>query len=288
MITLSPPAKINWSLYILGKRDDGYHNIISLMQCIDLYDTVTLVPSSALELHTDMEIPVERNLVFRAALALREAAGTDQGACIHLKKAIPSGAGLGGGSSDAAYALIGLNRLWGLKLGTDTLRRIGASLGSDVPFFFHSPAALAQGRGEMLMPRHISVPRTLLLIKPEDSVPTAWAYKAVAESRHTVSDLSHLTNNEEKLNNIKLIIDALNNGSLSLLRSLLHNDFERVVIEKHPVIGEIKERLLAAGALAALVSGSGSAVFGLFEDKESADKASGLFLSFWNRVVNTL
>jgi 4-diphosphocytidyl-2-C-methyl-D-erythritol kinase len=288
MITLSPPAKINWSLYILGKRDDGYHNIISLMQCIDLHDTITLVPSSALELHTDMEIPVEQNLVFRAALALREAAGTDQGACIHLKKVIPSGAGLGGGSSDAAYALIGLNRLWGLKLGTDTLRRIGTSLGSDVPFFFDSPAALAQGRGEMLNPRHISVPRTLLLIKPEASVPTAWAYKAVADARRTMSDLSHLTNNEEKLNNIKLIIDALNNGSLSLLRSLLHNDFERVVIEKHPVIGEIKERLLSAGALAALLSGSGSAVFGLFENKESADKASRLFLSFWNRVVKTL
>jgi len=163
MITLSPPAKINWSLYVLGKRDDGYHNIISLMQCVDLHDTITLQPSAAIELHTDMKIPAEQNLVFKAALALREAAGTTLGARIHLKKDIPSGAGLGGGSSDAAYALIGLNRLWGLELETDTLKRIGASLGSDVPFFFDSPAALAQGRGEMLFPEHISGSLKLLL-----------------------------------------------------------------------------------------------------------------------------
>jgi 4-diphosphocytidyl-2-C-methyl-D-erythritol kinase len=288
MITLSPPAKINWSLYVLGKRDDGYHNIISLMQCVDLHDTITLQPSAAIELHTDMKIPAEQNLVFKAALALREAVGTTLGARIHLKKDIPSGAGLGGGSSDAAYALIGLNRLWGLELETDTLRRIGASLGSDVPFFFDSPAALAQGRGEMLFPEHISRSLKLLLIKPEASIPTAWAYKVLADLRGPESTVSYLTNTEEKLNNIKLIVEVLNNGPLSLLRSLLHNDFERVVIEKHPVIGEIKERLLAAGASAALLSGSGSAVFGLFEDKASADQASHLFLPFWNRVVSTL
>jgi 4-diphosphocytidyl-2-C-methyl-D-erythritol kinase len=288
MITLNPPAKINWSLYVLGQRSDGYHNIISLMQCIGLYDTITIRPSSVIELHTDMKMPAEQNLVFKAALALREVAGTAQGAQIHLKKGIPSGAGLGGGSSDAAYALIGLNRMWGLKLGTDTLKRIGGSLGSDVPFFLDNPASLAQGRGEILVPQHIFGPRTLLLIKPEASIPTAWAYKALADSRRTESAIPDLTNTEEKLNNIKLIVEALNSGSLSLLRSLLHNDFEGVVIEKHPVIGEIKERLLAAGALAALLSGSGSSVFGLFEDKESADQASHLFLSFWNRVVNTL
>jgi len=288
MITLTPPAKINWSLYVLDKRDDGYHNIISLMQCIDLHDTITLVPSSAVELYSDMKIPAEQNLIFKAALALREVAGTAQGAQISLTKEIPSGAGLGGGSSDAAYALIGLNRLWGLKLETDVLKRIGVALGSDVPFFFDSPAALAQGRGEMLCPEHISSSRTLLLIKPGASIPTAWAYEAMAELRGTKSTISDLTNTEEKLNNIKLIVEVLNNGPLSLLRSLLHNDFEKVVMGKHPVIGEIKERLLAAGASAALLSGSGSAVFGLFEDRESAHRASQLFSPYWNRVVNTL
>jgi len=288
MITLNPPAKINWSLYVLGKRDDGYHNILSLMQCVDLHDTITLGSSSALELYSDMTIPAEQNLVFKAALALRETVGTGQGARIVLKKKIPSGAGLGGGSSDAAYTLIGLNRLWGLKLETDVLKRIGCALGSDVPFFFDCPAALAQGRGEMLFPQHISGSRTLLLIKPGASIPTDWAYKTMADIRGTQSTVSDLTNTEEKLNNIKLIVDVLNNGPLSLLRSLLHNDFERVVIEKHPVIGEIKERLLAAGASAALLSGSGSAVFGLFDNRESAYRASQLFLSFWNRVVHTL
>jgi 4-diphosphocytidyl-2-C-methyl-D-erythritol kinase len=288
MITLTPPAKINWSLYVLDKRDDGYHNIISLMQCIDLHDTITLGPSSTIELYSDMKIPAEQNLIFKAALALREVAGTAQGARIYLTKEIPSGAGLGGGSSDAAYALIGLNRLWGLKLETDVLKQIGVSLGSDVPFFFDSPSALAQGRGEMLCPEHISSSRTLLLIKPGASIPTAWAYEAMADLRGTKSTISDLTNTEEKLNNIKLIVEVLNNGPLSLLRSLLHNDFEKVVMGRHHVIGEIKERLLAAGASAALLSGSGSAVFGLFEDRESAHEASQLFSPYWNRVVNTL
>ena len=288
MITLNPPAKINWSLYVLGKRDDGCHEIISLMQRISLYDTLTIEKSSVIELEAEMNIPAAQNLVFKAAMTLRKAAGTSQGARIYLKKEIPSGAGLGGGSSDAAFALKGLNRLWGLNWETNRLKQIGSSLGSDVAFFFDSPAALIRGRGEKLIPAHMTAGRTLLIVKPEAPIPTSWAYKQLADARSAESSIPDLTNIDEKLNNIKLIIRVLNEGQLSLIRPLLHNDFERIAIEAHPVIGDLREKLYAAGASAALLSGSGSAMFGLFEDRKSADMASRLFSACWNRVVDTL
>jgi 4-diphosphocytidyl-2-C-methyl-D-erythritol kinase len=288
MITLNPPAKINWSLYVLGKRDDDYHEIISLMQRISLYDTITIEKSSVIELNSEMDIPAEQNLVFKAAMALRKAADTSQGATIYLKKEIPSGAGLGGGSSDAAFALKGLNSLWGLNWETDRLQQIGASLGSDVPFFFDSPAALIRGRGDKLIPAHMTAGLTLLIVKPEAPIPTSWAYRQLADYRSAESTIPDLTNIDKKLNNIKLIIGALNEGQLSLIRPLLHNDFERIAIEMHPVIGDLREKLYAAGAYAALLSGSGSAMFGLFEDRKSADRASRLFSACWNRVVDTL
>jgi 4-diphosphocytidyl-2-C-methyl-D-erythritol kinase len=288
MIILKAPAKINWSLYVLDKRADSYHNILSLLQCIGLYDTLTFDHSSSIVLNTDMQVPVEQNLVFRAARALQKAAGTAEGAVISLNKGIPTGAGLGGGSSDAAFTLIGLNEMWKLGLDTSRLREIGATLGSDVPFFLGSPAAIASGRGELLFPEHISAGMTLLIIKPEASISTAKAYQAVSDSGNPRSNSRDLTNHEEKLNNIKLIVGTLNSGPITLLETLLHNDFELIAIEMHPVIGEIKRSLLKAGATAALLSGSGSAVFGLFATREDAIEASGLFSSYWNRVVETL
>jgi 4-diphosphocytidyl-2-C-methyl-D-erythritol kinase len=288
MITLKAPAKINWSLYVLDRREDGYHNILSLMQRVGLYDTLILRPSSSIELFSDLPVPAEKNLVFRSARALQEAAGVVKGAAISLEKEIPTGAGLGGGSSDAAFTLVGLNRLWELGLDTARLREIGAKLGSDVPFFIDSCAALVTGRGEILSPARISPGLTLLIVKPGESISTAAAYQAVADERKARNSCSDLTNQEEKLNNIKLIIGALNDGSFSLLGSLLRNDFERVAIEICPVISDIKERLVGAGAAAALLSGSGSAVFGLFESRADAVKASALFSLYWNRVAATL
>jgi 4-diphosphocytidyl-2-C-methyl-D-erythritol kinase len=288
MITFKAPAKINWSLYVLDKRTDGYHNILSLFQCIGLYDTLTFNNASSIELKTDIQIPVEQNLVFRAACALQNATGTAEGAVISLVKEIPAGAGLGGGSSDAAYTLMGLNQLWGLGLDNVRLREIGATLGSDVPFFLGTPASVAGGRGELLSSESIPAGVTLLIIKPEVSISTGKAYQAVSDSRSHGSNNRDLTNPEEKLNNIKLIVRTLNSGTVTRLDTLLHNDFERIAIAMHPVIGEIKRGLLEAGAAAALLSGSGSAVFGLFVTRECAIKASGLFSSYWNRIVETL
>jgi 4-diphosphocytidyl-2-C-methyl-D-erythritol kinase len=288
MITIKAPAKINWSLYVLDRRADGYHNIISLIQRIALYDTLRFELASDISLECGMKIPEDRNLVFRAARALKEASGTDRGAKIYLEKEIPEGAGLGGGSSDAAFTLIGLNELWETGLDIFRLREIGATLGSDIPFFIGSATAVAMGRGETLMPEHISSGLPLLIVKPEESISTAEAYRSVSDSRTAAGALSDLTNIEEKLNNIRLIIRALNDGPIGLLGSLLKNDFEGVAIQMRPVIGVIKDKLLRAGAAAAMLSGSGSAVFGLFETKDDAIRASGLFAQHWSRVTETL
>jgi 4-diphosphocytidyl-2-C-methyl-D-erythritol kinase len=288
MIKLKAPAKINWSLYVMDKREDGYHNIISLMQCVGLYDTLTFEHSASIEFNSEMRIAMKDNLVFRAAVALQHYTGTNKGAAISLTKKIPSGAGFGGGSSDAAFALMGLNELWKLGLDTKQLAEIGISLGSDVPFFFTSSAAIAMGRGEILFPERIPVTRSLLLVKPEASIPTAWAYQAVSGSRAGGQTISDLTNETEKLNNIKLIVRTLSDGPVSLLGPLLHNDFERVTIERHPVIGEIKAKMLGTGAVAAMLSGSGSALFGLFASRDDALKASDSFSYYWHAVVDTL
>ncbi|HMK60310.1 MAG TPA: 4-(cytidine 5'-diphospho)-2-C-methyl-D-erythritol kinase [Dissulfurispiraceae bacterium] len=287
MITLHAPAKINWSLYVLGKRNDGYHNILSLMQLIGLYDTITFEKAADIELHCDMHMPQEQNLVFRAAVLLKEQKHTALGAKITLQKEIPSGAGLGGGSSDAAYTLMGLNQLWGLGLKQQELMDLAISLGSDVPFFLAGSAAIVKGRGEVLHPVILLKAHSVLIVKPEVSVSTGWAYGMIDVSRINMDMVQNLTNNEEKLNNIKLIIRTLEDGHLHSLQMALHNDFEMAVFEKHPEIGEIKHKMLVAGAAAALMSGSGSAVFGLFETYEKAVETAALFPSFWNRIVGT-
>lgn len=294
MLILETPAKINWSLYVLNKREDGYYNVISLMHCIGLYDILTFEPSDKIELFADMDIPMEQNLVFRAAVAFQKHAGIKKGVKISLKKEIPSGAGLGGGSSDAACTLKGLNAFWGLEMPLSELKKIGAELGSDVPFFFDCPMAIAEGRGEILTPVKIGVPYTLLLIKPDLSISTSWAYDVFAAKRGTKAAENSLTRNIEltkmvdKLDNTKLIYKALEQGNTSFLGSRIYNDFEHIVIKTYAVIGFLKEKLLETGAILSMMSGSGSAVFGLFENRDKAVAASQHFSSYWNRVVETL
>lgn len=285
MFTVKAPAKINWSLYVLDERDDGYHNILTLMQCIGLYDSLTFEQAASIELVSGMDLPERQNIVFRAAEALRDYAGVRKGARIILVKDIPDGAGLGGGSSDAACALAGLDRLWGLGLGTDELCAIGSRLGSDVPFFFRGPLAIAGGRGEILTPLAVSRSYTVLLVKPPAAVSTGWAYGKLKASRAGGGELTKSVN---KINNIQLIYEALEEGNTVAVGSLAHNDFENAVMEEYPVIGILKEAMLERGAVFSTMSGSGSAVFGLFDDRAKALAASGHFSSCFNRVVETL
>ncbi len=284
MFTLKAPAKINWFLNVLGRRDDGYHNIVSVMQMIDLYDTLTFKKADSIIIECSEDIPLNKNLVYKAAILLREGCGVKNGACIRIKKAIPIGAGLGGGSSDAASALEGLNRLWGLGLSKGRLSKLSESIGSDIPFFFNSPIAIISGRGERVKALKAGRSFCLLLVKPNPSVSSRWAY----ENFNNGLVESGLTKNTAKGDNTKLFIKAIENGDLSVVSEGIFNDLEDAVFRRYPVIKRIKCMLLKTGALGAVMSGSGSTVFGLFKGSKDAIRASKAFTNHWNRVVRTL
>jgi 4-diphosphocytidyl-2-C-methyl-D-erythritol kinase len=274
---LEAPAKINWFLSVLNRRDDGYHNIVSLMQCIDLFDTLLFEESERLEVISDIpDLPAEKNLVFKAAVLMQAIAGVRAGARITLKKDIPLAAGLGGGSSDAACVLIGLNRLWGLNLNAENLRDMGAQLGSDVPFFIDDTFALVQGRGEIITSLGAAKEIPLLLVNPGISISAGWAYEALHVG---------LT---KKAVDIKLFCQSLERKDFGALRSLQINDLEQPVQKAYSEIGRIKELLFQQGAVMSAMSGSGSTVFGVFRTAEEAQKALPSMDRYWCRAVKTL
>lgn len=275
-ISLQAPAKINWFLSVLNKREDGYHNIISPMQCVDLFDELSFDEAEDIQVLSGLGIPSEENLVYKAAALLKSASLYKFGARIELKKNIPVAAGLGGGSSDAAYTLIGLNRLWGLNFDKGALMRLAAELGSDVPFFLGGPLALIEGRGEKVTELNTESSLVVLLVKPEVSVSTPWAYN------------SFKTRLTKKAVDIKLFCQALDGKNFAFLRDAAFNDLEDVVIKKYPVVGELKRILAQNGALFSLMSGSGSTVFGVFHTNEEAVRASKNLQGKWRMVVRTL
>jgi 4-diphosphocytidyl-2-C-methyl-D-erythritol kinase len=279
---LNAPAKINWFLSVLGKRKDGYHNISSLMQCISIYDNLTFEQADTIEVVSDLDIPPGDNLVYKAASFLKQYTSYKKGAKIALHKNIPVSAGLGGGSSDAAYTLSGLNRIWGLGLSNRELSTIGAEIGSDVPFFLNSSFAFVEGKGEKITPLKLNNPAiVLLLVKPSISVSTAWAYAYFDKL-----NIGELT---KKTVDIKLFCQAFLNRDLASLRATLNNDLEKVVIERYPVVGEIKEKLLKNGAIISLMTGSGPTVVGVFESKKAAlTAAEKLGFNNWCRVAETI
>jgi 4-diphosphocytidyl-2-C-methyl-D-erythritol kinase len=275
--SIDAPAKINWFLFITGRRSDGYHDIVSALQCVSLSDRLSFEDATELELISDFDIPASENLVFRAAVLLKRHVSYPGGARIVLEKNIPHAAGLGGGSSDAAYTLIGLNRLWGLGLGEDVLLDLGAQLGSDVPFFIGgAPLAVAEGRGERVRCLTTKSPVWVLLVKPDVAISAAWAYGA------------HGPELTKKTIDIKLFCRALDRKDFPSLRQMIGNDLERGVVEKYRVVAEIKSMLLENGAIIASMSGSGSAVFGVFASEGEASGASARMGEYWCRVVRTL
>jgi 4-diphosphocytidyl-2-C-methyl-D-erythritol kinase len=272
---LKAPAKINLFLLIEGRREDGYHNITSLMQRVSLYDTLTFEDFDEIAVASDLDLPVEDNLVFKAAKLLSEYSSCGRGARINLVKDIPSAAGLGGGSSDAATTLMGLNGLWGLGLDKKTLMLLGARLGSDVPFFLGPPFSLVGGRGEEVRPLKSESPFAVLLVKPDISISTAWAY----------SNYNKLT---KKMVDIKLFCQALDRKDFASLRRMAFNDLEDAVIHEYQVIDAIKRTLIESGAEISLMSGSGSTVFGVFSTHEKALKAAEKMGNYWCRAVSTI
>jgi 4-diphosphocytidyl-2-C-methyl-D-erythritol kinase len=258
--TLPAFAKINFFLEILGKRNDGFHELNTIFQTISLCDYLTFEPSNELILTCDVElVPTdETNLISKAAKALSERFDVKKGAKIHLQKNIPSPGGLGGGSSDCAVALLGLSKLWNLEISFDELVEIGAKLGSDVPFFFYGGTALGIGRGTEIKPLQDVENTKLLLITPNENVPTGEAFARLG--------LPRLTNSAEKS---KFIVCCEQGKTFDLRHCELKNDFEKTVFEIKPEIKRVKAKLLDIGASQALLSGSGASVFGIFDNENS-------------------
>jgi len=275
-ITLKAPAKINWFLSVCGKRSDGYHDIVTLMQSVALFDTLVFEDSGVIELVSDLRIPQEDNLVYKTALLMKKHWPCSRGVRITLAKEIPHAAGLGGGSSDAASTLLALNALWEINASTGELAEIGAEIGSDVPFFLTGNFSVCEGRGEKTIPLKTKRPVVMVLVKPDIEVSTAWAYGSLK---------TELT---KKSFDIKLFCQALDGKDFGLLRNMVFNDLEDAVVKNCHIIAEIKETLLRNGALIASMSGSGPTVFGVFRSEEEAEKASATFGNYWRRVVRTL
>ncbi len=259
-------AKINWHLRILGKRADGYHELITVLQTISLHDELTfnLRDDNTIALHCDdPQIPTDQtNLVVKAALALQRRVNVTHGAEINLLKRIPAKAGLGGGSSNAAVTLLALNTLWNCGLSVDELMTIGGSLGADVPFFLLGGTGLATGTGTTLSALPDGPRQCLVVVTPNAVVATANAYASL--------NAASLTTPES---------DSILSSSLAGLTSAdsrqwpLTNDFEKVIFEIEPEIERAKKALLEAGARGALLAGSGSSVFGVFDDETARGHA---------------
>jgi len=256
------PAKINLFLQILGKRPDGYHDLITLMCCIGLYDTVSLtfgVKDITVSCHHPVVPENETNVAFVAARLFFKTLKKNEGVKISIKKQIPVAAGLGGGSSNAAAVLLGLNRYYGYPFSTEELMSMGLSIGADVPFFIFQKPAIASGIGEKLEAYQNLKNLKILLVFPGFSVSTADVYKKLNLG---------LTKCEKKLKSFLL------NKQRFDPRYHLCNDLEAVTASEHPVIKTVKEALLNHGALGTLMTGSGPTIFGLFSDSNAASKAS--------------
>lgn len=268
-------AKINLALYITNKLPNGYHSLETIFAPIAWHDTLSFSPSPTIELTCSLSsIPTDTtNLCFKAAKLLQDTCQIGTGIRIHLEKSIPFGAGLGGGSSDAATVLLYLNRYWELNLPLAELSKIALTLGADVPYFLSMNAlAFAEGIGEKLTDLHCTFPYSLIVVFPNETVSTVWAYKNLR-----LSFPRQAPNCRDALKNL---IESGNPAFLNVFK----NDFEPLVESAFPIVKSLKETLLEHGAIKAMMSGSGSAVFGIFDDDV---RASACRESFSNRFPSS-
>jgi len=259
-------AKINLNLRVRGKRPDGYHEIDTVLQTITLHDTITLTVTDSPEIVLscdDRSLPTGAdNLIYRAAKALQARFAPSRGADIRLEKRIPTQAGLGGGSSDAAVTLLALTYLWGANVNDRELLELASGLGVDVPFFFFGGTARGLGTGTDLAPLHDAPGQFLLVLKPNASISTSNAYESLQARSLTSAEA-------------KTILSSSARGEISdsFDSKAFQNDFEPVVFELEPEIKRAQDALMKAGAEAALLAGSGSAVFGIFDSGDAQERA---------------
>lgn len=268
-------AKINWTLDIVGNRADGYHLLEMLMQPVTLSDEVELEKAGTVSLRLPGEKSLsadERNLAWRAASALKQATGYPGGASIVLRKRIPMGAGLGGGSADAAAVLFGLNQLWETGLSQPELERLGLSLGADVPFCLRGHLAMVGGVGEEISPLPHSPSVPLVIVQPCEGLSTGEVFRAY-----------HAAARVDRPNNAEAA-EALLSGDWPRLARSMGNALQGVSRAMRPEIGTAIDALYAAGARCAAMSGSGSAVFGAFETAGAADSAAAALHARWEKT----
>ena len=260
-IEMLAPAKVNLLLKITGQRIDGYHELVSVLVPVALYDKLKISKlERGLKVYwSGRELPKgQNNLVNRAAISFFEKTGIRKGAKITAIKKIPVSSGLGGGSSDAAATLKGLNQLWGNSLSSGDLERLALSLGADVPFFLLQRPSIARGIGEILQPMESFPSFWYVIVSPSLMVSTAWAYKRIK---------LQLTNKESQS------IVNFSKKAIFNIPELLSNDLEGVTLGKYPFLCSIKDSLIELGALGALMTGSGPSIFGLFDSSRKAYEA---------------
>lgn len=264
-IKLKAHAKINLGLDVVRRREDGYHEVRMIMQTIGLYDKLTInrTNNSSIVMNTNLHyLPTdENNLVYKAVSLIRKEYHIEQGVYINLEKKIPVAAGMAGGSTDAATALYGLNRLFDLNLKKRELMKLGLRLGADVPYCILRGTALSEGIGEVLTPLPPFPACQVLIVKPGISVSTRYVY----ENLKLDADTGHP--------DIDGIITCIKDKDLNGAAGLFGNVLETVTEKEYPVIKEIKGKMYECGAVGSLMSGSGPAVFGLFDDLKKAEKA---------------
>ncbi|MEW6509324.1 MAG: 4-(cytidine 5'-diphospho)-2-C-methyl-D-erythritol kinase [Bacteroidota bacterium] len=268
-------AKINLGLRVLRKRPDGYHDIETVLHRIHLFDEITLRPAPEIRVDsTDPTAPGDpSNTCYRAAMVFKEHFGVQEGVHCRVSKRIPVGAGLGGGSSDAASVLRALPGLWGVPAGERLLRELALRVGADVPYFLGEGTAVAQGRGEQLQHFRFDVPYAICVCYPNIHVSTAWAYARVTARERTDGSLR------------AAVTEGMTDHAL--LAEALANDFEPVVTAEYPEVAELKHAFLARGAVAAAMSGSGSSVYGLFRDSDAAEGIAREFRAKGYRAFET-
>jgi 4-diphosphocytidyl-2-C-methyl-D-erythritol kinase len=264
-LEIKAPAKINFGLNVISKRDDGFHNIKTIFYPLrDLYDVLTFRLSDKFRFKcSNNDLADNQNLIIKAKELLEDVSKRKFNVEINLDKRIPIGAGLGGGSSDAAATLLSLNEMFILNLESDKLKEFGLQLGSDVPFFISCKPSFAEGRGEKISQIDFEIKYPILVVNPGIHISTKEAYRNISPD-----EVSFSLSNFDKINF---------NDSEKL--KLITNDFEKFVFKKYPAIKNIKEQLYNKGAKFALMTGSGSTVFGIFEHLSEAQIVKESFSS---------
>jgi len=262
------PAKINLGLKIIGKRKDRYHNILSIFQTVDIYDELEITSSKKPGLVcSHPEVPTgSENLVLKTEKLIRKRIGNLPEVHFTLKKRIPVGAGLAGGSSDAAAALCGLNAFHNLNLPDNVLNEYACELGSDVPFLLKGGTSVVSGRGEITVTVEWPFNFTYVIVYPKFAVSTSWAYRTLNKIGDDYTEYQKIT---EKLMGSKLEKDEF--------FEVLKNDFEEPIFKRYPVLNKIKSTIISNSPLKAILTGSGSSILGIFEDDEKAYRCANTF-----------